>query len=213
MHKAVYSNQLMSLFKQLDKRLITKFYNFNFPPGQFDIVAMGGTALGLLNLKQVSKDIDLFIQIGSMKNIAPNENAIEVAERLANFIREHFDGSEEIGIDVSYEGIRGWNLMGFKVRTCGYFEFDCFKLYILHPLDLCITKVPRFSPEDTTDIEVAIKFSDATPVQLERRFYEYLNQLRNPREVEISRANFEKLKAINSQFSPNPRRWWQFWRW
>ena len=106
MHKTVPSAELITLFHNLDKRLFAQFYSFTLPKKKFDLITIGGTALGLLNLKYNSKDIDLFIELSSLEKIQTTQKPMEFAGKLRRFIQEYFDGSEEMGADVSYEGLK-----------------------------------------------------------------------------------------------------------
>src|SRR3989338_7064924 len=129
MPREVKADEIEGLFKELDRRLLTGFYNYSAPSKKFNIVAVGGTALELINLKKTSKDIDLYIELDS---VGKSENKVELAQKLVFFIKQHFDGSLGIGADVSYEGIgRGWNLLGFKINKKQLkVNFRCFTLYI-----------------------------------------------------------------------------------
>ena len=213
MRSAVFAKELNKLFRTPDKRLITGYYNYALPLEKFDIVAMGGTALELEGLKQVSKDMYLYIELSTIQKTAPNQNQVQVAEKLGRFIREHFDGSEEIAADVAYDGIGSWNLIGFEIRKYkSKEEFSCFNLYFLDLVDLCITKLVRFDITDAKDIEVALKACQPSMQDIENRLEQYITRLKNPSNVSVVRENFTKLKILYGQLDIKPVKWYEFWR-
>ncbi|MBS3124775.1 hypothetical protein J4211_00785 [Candidatus Woesearchaeota archaeon] len=213
MRRAIFAKELTGLFRELDKRLITKYYNYSRPIEKFDIVAMGGTALEMAGLKQVSKDIDLYLELSSVGKTAPDKDPVNIADTLTRFIKEHFDGSQEIAADVAYDGIGSWNLIGFNIHKYKLPEkFSCFNLYILDLVDLCITKLVRYSPEDTQDIEKAIKACQPTVHELESRLEAYLKRLKNAGNTTIVITNFNRLKTLYTQWDIKPVKWYEFWR-
>lgn len=196
MAKAVSAQELLALFHKLDKRLIAGFYSFSSPAHKFDLLAIGGTALELLDCKQVSKDIDLLILFSSLNKLTDPPNTEAFAEKLARFIKEYFDGSEGINADVNYEGVKSWNLLGFPINTLLHKEeFLCFSLYIMDPLDVCITKLARYNADDAQDVEEVFRRVRPTPEQLESRFLAYLPRLKQHSKEALVRSNFEKVKS------------------
>ena len=63
MNRIVESHELLKLFHQLDKRIISEIYGYNLPPKKFNLVAVGGTVLGVLGLKPKSKDMANFEEL------------------------------------------------------------------------------------------------------------------------------------------------------
>lgn len=202
MHKRVLAKDLESLFKTLDKRLVNGFYNYSLPPGRFKLVAIGGTALGFLGLKTDSKDIDLYLELHSIDpKLHPNENVVHFAERLMRFIKEHFDGSEGIGADMRYDGVKSWSFDNFSIKTLKLkdVDFRCFELVIFDPIDICITKLARYDLADIKDISAIIAQGNHSLQELESRFQEYLPQLRKAKLIPAVKRNFEQVKGLLSK--------------
>jgi hypothetical protein len=194
MHREVAAEHLINYFQNLDKRLLTQFYAFTKPSARVHLVAMGGTALELLGLKDNSKDIDVFIDITSVENLCQNEQPEEYATRLQLFIKQHFDESEGIGADVSYEGLKSWNLLGFQIKTYPLpKEFTCLKLSILDPLDICITKLARYNGKDKDDIISVLLARKPKREELEERLQAYVERLKDKRKLTIVQRNFQNM--------------------
>jgi len=195
MHETVQSQNLIELFHRLDKRILTRFYSFKQPAHKFDLIAIGGTALGLLGLKKQSKDIDLFLELTSVSKICGKENATEFAQRLIRFIQEHFDGSEGMGADVSYDGLKSWNLLDFEIRkTYLQEEFLCFNLGTLNLVDICITKLVRYNVDDIADMLRIFSQEKPSIPELASRFQAYLTRLKNPKQIGLVTQNYERMK-------------------
>jgi len=213
MSRTVSSNEILKLFHQLDKRLFSDFYSFTIPPKKFILVAVGGTVLEILNLKKESKDIDLFIDVKSIKGLCSKKEITNFTQRLQRFIKNYFDGSYGIGADVNYDKFVNWDLMGANFGKYKYEEsFICFELYLPDLLDVCIMKLPRFNERDLEDIEQIIKIISPNIHTLEKRVSEYLPKLTKQREIDVLLANFEKLKALYTKWDIKPIQWWQFWK-
>jgi hypothetical protein len=120
------------------------------------IIAVGGTAMTLLNLKPSTIDIDFDI---------PNEDyeSVDLAIKMLNpgyRIDKFIDGLifsqilPEDYIDKSYD-----------VDT----EMKFIRLKALHPLDIVVTKIGRLTERDLQDIEACIKKFKLSKEQIEER--------------------------------------------
>jgi hypothetical protein len=95
-------------------------------------------------------------------------------------LQDYFDSSEEIGTDISYEGLKSWNLAGLSInKILLKDEFHCFNLFVMDPLDICITKLARYNPDDVNDIREVLSHIKPNRKMLEVRFAVYLNRLKN----------------------------------
>ncbi len=213
MNRLVYSSEILGLFRKLDRRLHTGFYSYNTPLYKFDLIAIGGTALEISGVKKVSKDIDLFIELKSVEKLCGLEGPFKFTEKLQKFIKEYFDGSEGICADVNYITVGSWNWLGFQPNKEGPVEkLLCFDLYILDDVDICISKIVRYSEEDIVDIREIISRVEPPFIHLETIFNAFLQHLKNPGDAAIALKNFGRLKEAYHQINPHPRKWYQFWR-
>lgn len=200
MHKPILAKELEQLFRTLDKRLITGFYNYSIPPAKFNIIAYGGTALGLRGLKKISKDIDILIDLLSVEKISSTKDQENFTKRIQNFIKEHFDGSEGVGADVTYDHLGDWNILGLDFgKQLLNDSFRCFNLYSLDLLDICITKLARYDIYDITDCKNIFEQLRPSQLDLEKRFEKYIKHLRKPKKEATIRSNFELMKKALSQ--------------
>ena len=120
------------------------------------IVAVGGTAMTLLNVKQITVDVDFTI---------PGED-YEEFERARNIVQPGFR------IDVFRDGavfvtiLPEDYLKKSNPITAGLKNID---LRVLDPVDIVITKIARLDERDRQDIESCITNFQVTQKQIEER--------------------------------------------
>lgn len=139
---------------------------------EIELFAMGGTAMVLKNIKEVTKDIDFLT--------TSNHEEIKELFELAGLKEK--DSSElcnkwylnKIRIDIFYDAfILGtalpddWKELSEHVRTIGKL-----KLYILNWYDTIITKIARSEPRDIEDSIAIIRTQKIDFGKLKKRYYE-----------------------------------------
>lgn len=127
--KSVLLDFLNILNEELDKRIT--------------LVAVGGTAMTLLDLKSSTRDIDFTI---------PSTDRDEYEKAMLNV-------QHGLKIDI-YED--GWVFSqglpsDYLERSIKIKEFDNIILLALHPIDIVVTKIGRLDDRDMQDIERCIK--------------------------------------------------------
>jgi len=125
------------------------------------IVAIGGTAMTLLGIKEATKDIDFNI---------PSDNDYNEFERVIN----------EIGFNIKIDYFKE-NMILTEALPKDYLKnaikyehnFNKIKLYILNPIDIVCSKIARLSDRDIEDIKTCIKYYNITKSQIEERALQY----------------------------------------
>lgn len=138
-------NSLIEWLKKIDNKL-------NRP---ITLIAIGGTALVLLNLKESTIDIDFDIgkvDLNLFKKLSKGKFRVDL------FI-DGYIFSEQLPEDY--------------VELSEKYEEDCFKhikLKILNPMDIIITKSARYNARDEEDIAILAKKSKIDKAKLIKRF-------------------------------------------
>lgn len=148
----------MGFLKRIDKELSRRIR----------LIAVGGTAMTLLDLKLSTIDIDFDLN---------SEDANEL-ERVLKAIPHGFR------VDIFREGlIFSQQLPGdhFKKSIPVKIGFKNIMLYALHPLDIVVTKIGRLNERDLQDIEACIEKFGLTKEQIEERanLVEYVGREEN----------------------------------
>lgn len=124
------------------------------------LIAVGGTAMTLLNLKESTKDIDFCID---SKDYNRFKRLVKDSKFKVDIFTDGHIFSEQLPddyIDISSE---------YKEA-----DFENIKLRILDPLDIIITKAARYNERDEEDIAALAKAVDVDKSKLIRRFKEVL---------------------------------------
>jgi len=107
------------------------------------LVAVGGTAMTLLEIKSDTKDIDFNIPLKS------------------DYYEQNMIFSEALPGDY------------LKIAIKYKSKFDKIELYILNPIDIVCSKIARFSDSDIIDIKQCIKHYNITKSQIKERAMQY----------------------------------------
>ncbi|MBL7160819.1 MAG: hypothetical protein ISS93_03150 [Candidatus Aenigmarchaeota archaeon] len=125
---------LLAFLKELDNDLSKKI----------NLIAVGGTAMTLLGLKNSTIDIDFDMSMEDMEEFRKTLQAIPHGFRIDIFL----DGmvfSQQLPDDYSEKSIP----IDSGLKNIG--------LSALHPLDIVVTKIGRLDERDIEDIEACIK--------------------------------------------------------
>jgi len=125
------------------------------------IVAVGGTAMTLLGIKESTKDIDFNI---------PSESDYDEFIQIENKIKPN------IKIDCYSQNMifsealpRDYLKIAIKYKS----KFDKIELYILNPIDIVCSKISRLDESDIEDIKECIKDFKFTKTQIKKRALKY----------------------------------------
>lgn len=139
-------SMLIGLLEQVDKELNRRI----------DLVAVGGTAMTLLDLKPSTIDIDFDLtsedsgELEKALNAIPHGFRIDIFMDGLIFSQQLPDGHLERSIPIK-TGLR-------KIR-----------LHALHPLDIVASKIGRLNERDLQDIEACIREFKLTKGEIEKR--------------------------------------------
>jgi len=143
----INKDELLILLSEFDLELKRKI----------TLVAVGGTAMTLLEIKSDTKDIDFNI---------PLKSDYYEFERVKNKIKP------KIKIDyyeqnmIFSEALPGDYLkIAIKYKS----KFDKIELYILNPIDIVCSKISRLNESDIEDIKECIKDFKFTKTQIKKR--------------------------------------------
>lgn len=137
------------------------------------IVAVGGTALTLLNIKDSTIDVDFCISSGD------KDDFIEASYGIKFRIDLFFDGfifSEQLPSD-------------YIERSRSIKKWGKIELLALSAEDIIITKAARYNQRDEEDIKVIAQKMDVGKEELEKRFQKVVDTYVG--NVENYRINFE----------------------
>jgi len=144
-------NELLDILHKIDLELKNKI----------TIVAVGGTAMTLLGIKESTKDIDFNI---------PSHDDYKEFERVINKIRFN------IKIDYYEQNMifsEALPMDYLKIAIKYEHNFNKIKLYILNPIDIICSKIARLSDRDIEDIKECIKCYNITRSQIKERAMQY----------------------------------------
>lgn len=132
------------------------------------LIAVGGTAMTLLGLKDTTKDVDFCT--GTKKDYDIIKAIIEKSD-------------SRIRVDLFREGYifsvqlpENYARLARPVKT----SFGNVKLKTLHPMDLIISKTDRLNERDIEDIEVLIK--SVNKAKLQQRYKQVIDSIPGRRE-------------------------------
>jgi len=144
-------NGLLGVLNKIDLELKNKI----------TIVAIGGTAMTLLGIKEATKDIDFNI---------PSDNDYNEFERVIN----------EIGFNIKIDYFKKNMILTealprdyLKISIKYEHNFNNIALYILNPIDIVCSKIARLSDRDIEDIKECIKYYNITKSQIKERAMQY----------------------------------------
>ena len=121
------------------------------------LIAVGGTAMTLLNLKESTIDVDFDISrenFNEFKKLTSNSKKFRVDIFVNGYIF-----SEQLPED--------YVLMAEELKN---FKFNNINLKTLHPLDIIITKAARYNARDDDDIRILTKKIKIDAKKLRKRF-------------------------------------------
>jgi hypothetical protein len=119
------------------------------------LVAVGGTAMTLLDLKTSTVDMDFTI---------PSNDKPVFDKALANV-------SHGFKIDVWSDGLVFSQILpaDYLEKSIRIISFEHILLRALHPIDIVVTKIGRLEQRDIQDIEACIKKFNISRKQIEKR--------------------------------------------
>ncbi|NHJ33758.1 MAG: hypothetical protein FK732_12940 [Asgard group archaeon] len=142
---------------QLDKTILYDFLDTldDELSRTFIVVAVGGTAMTLLNLKPSTIDIDFMVS---------SSDYSEFQKALTNL-------SHGFKVDVYVDGmVFSQDLPDdYLEKSIPIVDFDHIYLRALHPIDVVVTKIGRLNERDLQDIEVCIQKFNFQKEQIEKR--------------------------------------------
>lgn len=123
---------------------------------EITLVAVGGTALTLLDLKSSTIDVDFTIPHEDYEEFTKAEKATP-----HGFEIDKWEGGMVFSTMLPEDYLT--NSIPLKLNL------ENIKLYALHPLDIVITKIGRLNDRDVPDIEICIKKHNITKEQIKQR--------------------------------------------
>jgi len=119
------------------------------------VVAVGGTAMTLLDLKPSTIDIDFTVL---------NADYDDFNKALANL-------SHGFKVDVYIDGMIFSQALpdDYLEKSVPITSFQHINLKALHPVDIVVTKIGRLDQRDIQDIEACVKKSKLSKTQVEER--------------------------------------------
>lgn len=140
------------------------------------LIAVGGTAMTLLNLKESTIDVDFDV---NKEDYDLFKNAIDKTFRVDIFI-DGYIFSEQLPDDYAE--------IAFDFKNPGFKKIN---LKILHPIDIILTKAARYNARDEDDIAALVKKTKIDIERLKSRFNEILGSYAGSEHV--FRDNFEAI--------------------
>lgn len=153
-------NELIKYLEEIDKSI----------EQEVTLIAVGGTAMTLLGLKEATKDVDFCTLKREERSIVK-----AAAEKVKGKIRmdlfsEGYIFSVQLPDDYA------------KMAKQSDFKFKKLALKILHPVDIIISKTDRLSERDAEDIKALIREKRIRKKALEQRYREAIESVPGKRE-------------------------------
>ena len=142
----VPKEKLLSLIHEVDLHLTQKI----------NIYAVGGTAMTLLNLKASTKDIDFNLETNDLK---------EFKNALSKTIHGYDIDLYSNGCIFTQQLPNDYKKQAILMKE----KFDNIDLYVIHPIDIVVTKIGRLNERDFEDISDCIKKYKLTKAQIRKR--------------------------------------------
>lgn len=124
-------------------------------PKKIILIAVGGTAMTLLDLKQSTIDIDFTI---------PGCDRLEFEQALKN-------NPPGYRVDRWTDGCIFCQTLpkDYLAKSTQIMEFSNISLRALHPVDIIVTKIGRLNARDLQDIEACIKRANVSEAEIKER--------------------------------------------
>lgn len=154
------------------------------------IIALGGTALSLMGLKEKTKDMDFFMEGVDFDYF---DSVIEKLSEEENIPRKDIDywiGGEILFVKGQWLESRlppDYLTIALDYKNI---NLEHITLKILNPVDLVVTKVGRFNDQDRIDIPNLIKIYNINKQLLEDRFSYFVNSYTGNKAPMINNFNF-----------------------
>lgn len=167
MYESDYKNQINTNLKDLDN-LLQVLADLD---KSIELYAIGGTAMTLKNIKEVTKDID-FLTTESQETIRKLFTLAGLKEKDASKLCNIWH-LNDIRIDIFYdEFIMGISLPDdWREKSEHLKDFGKLKLFILNWEDVIITKIARSEQRDIGDALEIIKSQNINFENLKKRYY------------------------------------------
>jgi hypothetical protein len=181
--------------QRIDKEGLMKLleeWNVVLSKEKFNIrlIAIGGTALTLLNLKASTKDIDFTLPLGEdIKKFESLFNRLKIKQvAMRRFKAENFL------IDIYYDGqIFTTTFPDDLVKECTIIhDFRNIQLYVLSLYDIIISKIARSSVDDEQDIKTIFEKENINLNKLKKR-YRQIQELTSDKNMEY---HFKRLLEV-----------------
>ncbi len=134
------------------------------------LIAVGGTAMTLLGLKEATKDFDFCTPSRREQNIVKTASERVKGDLRMDLFREGYIFSVQLPSDYAR-----------KARQLD-FKFKKLTLKILHPVDIIVSKTDRLSERDLEDIKALIREKRIKKKALEQRYSEVVESVPGKRE-------------------------------
>ncbi len=153
-------DELMRYLEEIDKKI----------EREVTLIAVGGTAMTLLGLKETTKDVDFCTLTMKERSIVKAEGEKVKGEIRMDLFSEGYIFSVQLPDDYA------------KMAKQSDFKFEKLTLKILHPVDLIVSKTDRLSERDAEDIKALIKEKRVNKKKLEQRYREAIESIPGKRE-------------------------------
>lgn len=153
-------DELMKYLEEIDKNI----------EREVTLIAVGGTAMTMLGLKETTKDVDFCTLTRKEQRIVKAAGEKVKDEIRMDLFSEGYIFSVQLQDDYA------------KMAKQSDFKFEKLTLKILHPVDIIVSKTDRLSERDVEDIKALIKEKRVNKKTLEQRYREAIESVPGKRE-------------------------------
>lgn len=153
-------DDLMEYLEEIDKNI----------EREVTLIAVGGTAMTMLELKETTKDVDFCTLTRKERSIVKAAGEKVKGEIRMDLFSEGYIFSVQLPDDYA------------KMAKQSGFRFKKLTLKILHPVDIIVSKTDRLSERDVEDIKALIKGKRVDKKKLEQRYREAIETIPGKRE-------------------------------
>lgn len=147
------------------------------------IVAVGGSALGILEVKSETKDVDLGVFTKD----------VDIMDIALAYTRKN-----KVRVDVFVDGwFQPMHFPDMLERALGVQSpFVNIKLYIMNPYDMILTKVCRWERKDINDIGALLEKVDCNSFEMDARYKFVLGNYTDPNRIENFKKHYKEFLGL-----------------
>lgn len=147
------------------------------------IITLGGSAMTVLGIKQLTKDIDICV-------LARDVDVVDFASAYSK--------KTGVRVDVFVDGwVQPMHFPDIMARTLTVQSpFSNIDLFVMNVCDMILTKIDRWKERDIDDISVLLKTVGCQRSELENRYRFVLTNYKDPNRLPAFKNNYQEFRKL-----------------